>query len=194
MIDFNDTLTRRLPLSEEALAQARRRLTQQKAALEHRKQQFHYLYWTVICLGFILMGASSYFEWTVVGLAMAVTTAVWVMAVFKAGVGAGVGGMAGVGGAIVTGTMDTAAGMVVAEAIAIAVVVAVAVQFLFKKYLEEPLNATDAALANLVELEATDKPDECIQTDEWREQDETIGAYLRPRNKSNSKQEKPATS
>ena len=48
---------------------------------------------------------------------------------------------------------------------------------LVEKYTKQ-LNATRAALDNLVSLDANSSPDECIQLDEWREQDETVAAYL----------------
>ncbi len=48
---------------------------------------------------------------------------------------------------------------------------------LVEKYTKQ-LNATRAALDSLVPLDADSKPDECIQLDAWREQDETVAAYL----------------
>ena len=53
----------------------------------------------------------------------------------------------------------------------------VMVDNLVEKYAKQ-LNATRAALDNLVSLDADSSPDECIQLDEWREQDETVAAYL----------------
>ena len=227
MTDFNDALSRQEPPSAEALAQARRHLTQQKAVLERRKRQILHLSWAGICLGFIIMGVSLYFGWpfgwpvvagtvtvTVAAAAAAVTragtaavtgagvvTAVAAVAgaAATAGIGAGIVAAAVAGAAaaavtraagvvtavaVVAGTVATAgttavtgAGIVTAAVTGAVAAVAVAYT-LFEKHIEKPLNAAGVALDALVELEATDKPDECIQMDEWREQDEAIGAYL----------------
>ena len=175
MIDFNDAFTRQEPPSAEVLAQVRRRLTQQKTALERRKQQILRLSWASICLGLILMGVSLYFKWPVVlagGGFMAMAGAVvagiefvviMVVAMAAAMVGVvAVAGMAVVGAVAVVGFLG---GTVVAHT-------------LFEKHIEKPFNAINAALTDLVELDATDTQDECIQLDEWREQDKTIDAFL----------------
>ena len=186
MIDFNDILTHKAPPSAEVLAQVRRRLTQQKTALERRKQQILRLSWASICLGLILMGVSSYFGWPVVlAVAVAVVGVVsGAMAMAGAGAmamvvsGAGVGFVVVAMAVVVSGTVDVdaaVAGVVVAAIAGVAIVVAYP---LFEKHIEEPLKANDATLTDLVELDATDKPDECIQLDEWREQDKTINAFL----------------
>ena len=59
----------------------------------------------------------------------------------------------------------------------VVVVALVMLDNLVEKYAKQ-LNATRAALDNLVSLDADSKPDECIQLDVWREQDETVAAYL----------------
>ncbi len=47
-----------------------------------------------------------------------------------------------------------------------------------KHLVEKPLKAAQAALDKLVSLDAESSPDECIRLDAWREQDETVAAYL----------------
>lgn len=62
-------------------------------------------------------------------------------------------------------------------AIAGMVALAVALNFLLAKYIETPRDASTQCLAGLVDLEYSDNPDECIQFDAWRDQDETIKVY-----------------
>ncbi len=202
MIDFRDALSRHAPPPEMALAQARRYTTQQKAALEYRQRQITRTSWAVICLGFIILIAAIYLYLEPSSAAMAAIAAVS-MTVGIAEIGAMVAvvavamtvGIAKLGAVVAAGSMlgaalgaalGTAAGSMLGAGAAVAAAGALAgtavgaatAELLFAKYLKDPLNATNAALVNLVELEATEKPDECIQMDEWREQDKTIESYL----------------
>lgn len=179
IIDFKDTFTHCLPTSNKILAEERQRLTRQKNILENRRRETLTLAWSVIGISFIAMITVLYLKWpvgdcvvfvAVVSLAVGVMNAVGIMAV---GV---VWAMAGV--IVVVWVMDTAGVMAVVWVSVVAVGSSTIGDILFTKYLNDPINAADKALADLVELEASDKPDECIKLDKWRDKDKHIDTYL----------------